>query len=412
MTTAQARRLIGLCWGTALILLGALGMFVSKANYDNATVRRFCDAWFCPEEFTPERVFALSQRATLGNAAGQLREFQRALLADSASAYRWADLADSEFHLNDIAKAKYAYERALNAGPRSPAILFRAANFDFETGDYPSAVHNLSQILRDSNLYSYYDTVFLTYSRLGMPVGQLLKTGVPKNADAGTRFLQFWINSGRTAEAEETWAWLAANRLQDDATAGLYVDFLISKKELPLAQQTWREYTNREMPQFCETNWIYNGDVEQVFKPSPFDWKIVASPEVDAERVTSQASHGRWSLQLNFHANSNIDYRQTYQSVFLTPGRWRFSARVKLQNITTDQGVGFHIADLQTPANLNLRTDAENGSADWHTVSRNFTVPEGTGLLRIEITRQQSLRFDNRITGAAWVDELKITPTK
>jgi tetratricopeptide (TPR) repeat protein len=410
VTAVQAKRLIGLGGGTALLLLGAAGMVLSKANYENAGVRRFCDVWLCPEEFTPERVFALSQQAALGNAQGQLRDFQRALLADSASAYRWADLADSEFNVNDLAKAKYAYEQALKAGPRSPVILFRAANFDFETGDYPRAVNNLSQILRDPNLAGYYDTVFLTYSRLGMPVSQLLATGLPKNAVAGTRFLQFWINAGKTAEAKETWEWLAGNHLLDDDTAGAYVDFLISKKALSLAQQTWREYTQREMPQFCQTNWIYNGDLEQAFKPSPFDWKMVASSEVDAGRVDSQASHGRWSLQLNFHASSNIDYRQTYQSLVLTPGKWRFSARVKLQNVTTDQGIGFHVVDFQTPANLDVRTDPENGSADWHTVTRDFTVLKGTGLIRIEIARQQSLRFDNKITGTAWVDELTMIP--
>ncbi len=385
-------------------------MFLSKANYDNATVRRFCNAWFCPEEFTPERVFALSQKATLGDAAGQLRDFQRALLADTASAYRWADLADSEFHVNDLAKAKYAYARALQAGPRSPVILFRAANFDFEAGDYPGVLHNLSQILRDPYLESYYDTVFLTYSRLGIPVDQLLATAMPKNAAAGTRFLAFWMNSGKTDQAKETWAWLADNHLLDDATAGGYVDFLIRQKEPALAQQAWRLYARQQMPQFCKTNWIYNGDLEQEFRPSRFDWKIAPNPDVDVERVESEASHGHWSLRVNFHANSNIDYRQTYQNVFLTPGRWRFSAKVKVQGITTDQGIDFHIADVQTPTNLDFRTEPENGTADWHTVTQDFTVLKPGELLVIEIARQQSERFDNKIAGTAWVDELELKP--
>jgi Tfp pilus assembly protein PilF len=395
--------------GVLLLALGALGMWISKSSYNSGAVQAFCRAWYCPDEFSVERIFQLSQKAALGDPAGQLRDFQRALAADSASAYRWADVGDSEFNLHDLTRAQYAYRQALANGPRSLVILQRAANFFFEAGLPVEATMQLRKILSDPALSDSYDTVFLTYSRLGLPLSQILSEGIPPQTKAGARFLRFWINRGKEPEARETWDWLRREGNVDDSDAGSYVNFLLGQHEPAIAQAAWQSYTQGEMPTYCKTNWVFNGGFEAPFrKPSELDWTIVPRPEVNVERVKTERVDGSWALQLRFHALQNVGYRETYQMVVLTPGTWHFSARIKTQSITTDQGPHFHLASIEGKK-VDVWTEPEKGSADWHRVEASFLVGPATQAIRMEVLRSPSMQFDNKISGTMWIDDVTLS---
>ena len=407
-TDAALRRTTGLLSGILLLALGALGMWISKSSYSSGAVQSFCRAWYCPDEFSVERVFQLGQKAALGDAAGQLRDFQGALAVDSASAYRWADVGDSEFNLHDLTRAQYAYQQALANGPHSLVILQRAANFFFEAGLPVEAVVQLRKILSDPALSNYYDTVFLTYSRLGLPLSEILSQGIPPKTISGSRFLHFWISRGKEPEARETWNWLRQHGGVDDNTAGSYVNFLLGQHDPALAQATWQSFTQAEMPGYCKTNWVFNGSFEAPFKPSELDWNIVPRPEVDVERVKSQSVDGDWGLQLKFRGVENIGYRETYQIVVLTPGAWHFSARVKTQSITTNEGPHFHLASA-AGKKLDVWTEPQRGTSDWHRVAADFLVGPATQAVRIELIRSPSMQFDNKISGTMWIDDITLS---
>ena len=44
----------------------------------------------------------------------------------------------------------------------------------------------------------------------------------------------------------------------------------------------------------------------------------------------------------------------------------------------------------------------------WTRQEATFTVPPATGLLRVELRRQPSQKFDNKIQGTVWVDSVKL----
>jgi hypothetical protein len=111
---------------------------------------------------------------------------------------------------------------------------------------------------------------------------------------------------------------------------------------------------------------------------------------------------------MKFHAVENIGYGQTYQTVVLTPGTWHFSARVKTQSITTDQGPHFHLAST-AGKKLDVWTEPEKGTSNWHRVEATFLVGPATQTIRMEIVRTPSLQFDNKISGTVWVDDLQLT---
>ena len=217
--------------GLVLLGYGAVQAWLGNLSYDDPAKRRFCAAWLCPEEFYEKRTFTMLQQSAAGNSAKLLPEFQRALVEDSASAYAWANLAEVERDAQQFDKAKYCYQRSLIAVPSNPAILFRAANFAFERGDTEETLHDLSDVLRNPELFSYYPAAFLTYSRLDLPIDQLLDKGVPPLATAAEPFLQFWIEDKKVPEAKATWNWMVKHSLTSEKSTGEYTTFLVANHE-------------------------------------------------------------------------------------------------------------------------------------------------------------------------------------
>jgi hypothetical protein len=46
----------------------------------------------------------------------------------------------------------------------------------------------------------------------------------------------------------------------------------------------------------------------------------------------------------------------------------------------------------------------------WTKVEKDFDVTGDAAIVRVEILREPSLKFDNKIVGTAWIDSIKIDP--
>jgi hypothetical protein len=76
----------------------------------------------------------------------------------------------------------------------------------------------------------------------------------------------------------------------------------------------------------------------------------------------------------------------------------------------TDEGIRFRICDAEAPARLDEVFGQFTGSSRWLSVEHDLVVAPETRLLRIELIRQPSAKFDNKVGGTAWIDELKLEP--
>jgi hypothetical protein len=54
-------------------------------------------------------------------------------------------------------------------------------------------------------------------------------------------------------------------------------------------------------------------------------------------------------------------------------------------------------------------TEPMTGTTDWVRVSAAFDVPSDAGLLQLSALRKRSFRYDNRIRGTAWIDQVRIS---
>jgi hypothetical protein len=118
------------------------------------------------------------------------------------------------------------------------------------------------------------------------------------------------------------------------------------------------------------------------------------------------------SLRIQFAGLENVDFHHVVQTVVARPGSYRFCAYVRTIGITTDRGLGFRIFDVAKPARFDVRIAGVTGTQDWVALKKTIVVPEGTGPLAIQVTRTPSGKFDNKIGGTVWIDDVVLKPDR
>src|SRR5262249_40525764 len=124
---------------------------------------------------------------------------------------------------------------------------------------------------------------------------------------------------------------------------------------------------------------------------------------------SSVAHTGSQSLRIEFAGSENVDYAHISQTAFVEPGIYRFAAFVRTEKITTDQGIAFRIYDPELQSRLDIKTEGLTGTTNWKRVDLVIAVPQGTRLLRIQVIRRPSWRFDSHIAGTAWIDTVSLS---
>ena len=363
---------------------------------------KFCAMWLCPEEFSGARVARLLQESAKQPSDPAIQDLKRALEADSASAYAWADLGDALANANDSGKAKYCFERAAVAGPKDPLILFRTANFFFRTGDNSRTMTTFAAILRNPDFTDYYTPTFLTFRRMGLPIQTLLQNAIPPKRVPAQAFLRFLTNGNRLEDAEEVWTWTLKRGLVDEQLTADYLAFLIRQKQETQAAETWGEINAGVFPGYRKTNWLFNGNFEKQPKPGAFDWRFETNTSVQIE-----ADNG--VLKLVFAGKENVDFHGVSQAAVLSPGQWMVNGFIQTQDITTDQGVSLRVSG----DGLDARTGTMTGTQSWTEVKQTFEIrPNMSTLVRVEVERPASRHFDNKISGTAWVRKIELAPVR
>jgi hypothetical protein len=137
-----------------------------------------------------------------------------------------------------------------------------------------------------------------------------------------------------------------------------------------------------------------------------FDWRTDPAEGFSAERDSAVAATGRYSLRLSFAGTRNLQFQHVSQRICLRPGVWRFEARLKTEGITSDEGIGFRIVDPESAARLDVRTERLTGTHDWTAIAVVFTVRPDARLVEVQVVRNPSLKFDNKLGGVAWIDDV------
>ncbi len=118
---------------------------------------------------------------------------------------------------------------------------------------------------------------------------------------------------------------------------------------------------------------------------------------------------GKRSLRIRFAGTENVNYADTWQKTTVPPGNYRFTAFIRTEDITTDKGVAFRIFDPENSSRLDARTEQFIGSTGWRRVEQTVRVPSATKLVEIQVIREPTMKFDNKVSGTAWIDNVSLS---
>jgi hypothetical protein len=225
---------------------------------------------------------------------------------------------------------------------------------------------------------------------------------VPATARAARSWLGFVEARGSDLELLQTWAWMGANRLADQKSAVELTRTLWQRKSFRAAQDAWADWIGPAHGGYLHPQRLANTSFAEEPDGSPFDWTLATGPAVEISR------HG--GLDLHFSGQDNSDIAPVRQFATVNPGRYRFSAEISAEGITTDQGPFFHVLDPANPNRLSVQTPPVLGSVARSWVTADFEVPPGTEALQVQIERHSSLRFDNKIAGVLHVYQVSLVP--
>jgi len=186
------------------------------------------------------------------------------------------------------------------------------------------------------------------------------------------------------------------NRLLDERSAGEVVWTLWNRASYRTAYTLWTDWLGT-------TQLLANTRFDTAPRETPFDWTLGSSPAV---AVTPSAI----GLLVSFAGTENVAFSGVRQFTVVPPGRYRFSAEVSSDNLTTDQGPFFRIFDPADSGRLNVETGTIVGTVMRSWIGVEFTVTRGTEALAVHLERRPSQRFDNRIGGTLYIHQVSLVP--
>ena len=390
-----------------LVLLFAPAWILLEAGFTgNPSVEaRFCRFGICDTE-----AVIASETARHGGSVASVPqgELLTALRRDPAAAFRWVDLGEALLQSGQAEQAKECFSTALAHAPHIPPLQMRAASFYYGIHEGERALEQTSRILENSALYD--GPIFDGYGREQVPLARILHKGLPNNRRAWQSYLRYLLNFGRFADAAAVWDGIVALGYGDNQLARDYLASLLQDHRYEAAAQAWANYLGDRGHGYLQSNYLYNGDFEAEPSGVQFDWTMEDLNDDVKVAIDSGVAHtGSRSLRIQFGGKANVNYDRISEQAFVKPGRYRFSAFVRAEGITTDRGIAFRIFDGGSPARLDIRTEQVTGTTDWKNMEKIVSVPPGTRLLTIQVIRPASWRFDSFIAGTAWIDTVSLS---
>ena len=334
------------------------------------------------------------QILTAVNAAGATPEAVSVLVyVDPANPLVWCTYAEILSVRGETQKAEYALDRAVALGPSMPPVLMRVANYDFTHGRQEQGFLLSARILSQTN--SFDEIVFSYLLAANVPARTLLGTAVPATSRPAQAWLSWLRTHGSDQDVGETWAWMKGNRLVDEKSAGEVAWALWNRASYGMAYALWSDWLGA-------AQLLANTNFGAAPRATPFDWAFSSGPAAAIVRTNG--------LEVRFAGTENVAFSQVRQFTVAAPGRYRFTAEVGSENLTTDQRPFFRIFDPADQGRLSVETGAVEETVAKTRIAVDFTVTSKAEPLAVELDRRPSERFDNRISGTLHVYQVSLVP--
>jgi tetratricopeptide (TPR) repeat protein len=338
-----------------------------------------------------------------------IRSYTDALERNPTDARAWVALAKAYQDSGIKDKALFALRRVLASDRSNPIFAWESGVHYLLADRLPDAMASFRKFLSMSpgDQESVYSLCYV----MGVDSRYVLDNLLPENYPSYSRYLGFLAATGLLEESRDLWKRMRKWNPQK-AEYLKYIEFLIGQGAIKDGISEWGDFVKRfgiagdtyafTMP--------WNGDFEYPIVNGGFDWRIGRAEGVRIFRDKDVYFNGFASLSVSFDGTTNPGISIAEQFVPVEPGRrYKLSGYVKTEKLTTQNGILLEVSPHRCDP-LVQKTEPLTGTNRWKKVELEFRTPKSCSTVRVSIKREQSQKFDNKISGDAWIDSLTITP--
>ena len=337
--------------------------------------------------------------------------YERATEANPRSDTYWMDLADAYEAVGQMARSQEAFENAQSAHPISSDVAWRYGNFLLRQKDYSGAFAEIRRALvTDPDLTV---EAVSECSKTGNDLPRILTEVLPNQNGYSLMALNYFLTQHQTDAALTVWnRLLGLKQTAKMAQVVPLINALIRQKRVGDALGVWRQAlgaTSWPQDEGGNSSVIFNGGFEHELLNGAFDWRVDPVSGAAFSSDSNVVHGGKRALRITFDGSANLDFQNLWQFSSVEPRhRYHFTAYLRLEGVSTDSGIRFAIYDAFRPAALQMLSSDSAGSHPWSLVETDLVTGPETHLLIIALRRVPSWKFDNKLRGTVWVDDVSL----
>lgn len=343
-----------------------------------------------------------------------VEQFRRAVELNPYNPQGWVNLAAAMEFEGKTSEAETYLNNASTLAPNLPVYQWTIGNYFLLHENTREAFRHLKVVLAGSRKYD--QTVFNVAWKASGDAHQILQDLIPDEPEAEFSYLDYLASLQKFPAAAAVWQRISNQGENFKAhQAAAYMDALIRARHPAKAYQVWTDLESRGLIRKTSSgnkpNLITNGDFEDNLSQMGFGWRIIPTGGVYAGLDTSTFHSPGHSLAVQFSGKQNLNYRQIYQFVKVSPNQsYHLQAFMKAQGITTDSGPRLEVRDAYNPSALDKFSPDETGtSGGWDPLNLDFKTGPKTDLVVVALARLPSKKIDNKIAGRIWLDDVALT---
>ncbi len=346
--------------------------------------------------------------------ARAIRSYHAALSLNPASWETWLDLAAAYESESNPIEARDAFLHAKKVYPLSAEVSWQYGNFLLRQGEFDPAFTEM-RLAAEADPRRAAEA-FSRSLRAGSSVDTALDRILPPISEAYLDVIRDQSADGRTANALKVWDRLATLHPR----FALYDSFplvsaLMNERRLAEAARVWDQavvFAGLADVQSPPGSVLWDGGFESNVKGFGFSWLISEGFHAVQVSIDSQQKHsGNNSLRLTFDGKSNVNFAGVCHYVPVHPSTaYRFSAWVRTNGLTTDQGIRFQLHSLGTLDMSAVVTPEIHGTVSWAPIELRWSSGRDVQELQVCVVRFPSDETNGKIQGTAWVDDVALVP--
>ena len=403
---------------TALLLIQTVriaGSLALGAGMDVASLERASALWPANPEFHYRLGILELSSPDHPDAAQAMQQLRQSVALAPAAVQYWAQLAWACEEAGDRRCSDDAIDRVRQLAPMDAEAVALTANYYVVAGDRALALQQFGHLLQIAPERGH--DVFRVLDSAGYPASDiepLLFAGGPAIV---ADYLVYLTEHGKAEQAAQLWSAMvqraqAGGMTLTAASAAPYINYLLGRRLGGAALQVRADLERLKVfngDQTAPGNFVFNGSFEQPPANNGFDWRRPDASYPPVNLFASGGHGGAHCLRADFNVGLNQDFVLAFQFLPLLPdSRYRLTASVRTDSITSDSGPRLRLSDPVCPDCLHVETEGTVGTTPWHPVSVEFSTGPNTRMVELQVARPLGRYFPRDITGTFWLDDVSL----